>query len=511
MTQHQPNILMIQADQMSALALGCYGHPLARTPHIDRLAEQGVLFTNMYCNSPLCGPSRSSMVAGRHPHRIGCYDNANELPAAVPTFMHLLRSVNYELWMSGKMHFVGPDQLHGLHGRMNTDIYPSNFDWTADWTRGTYGNPGTSVRYLHHSGPCSASLQLDYDEETTSLGLRALRDLTRSSGRSGNPFFLCVSLTHPHDPYHITPEFWDLYRHDEVPPPSVPATPMGDLHPFNQWLQIHHEVDRYPPSRETVQMTRHAYLAMVSYVDAKVGELLAELKRLGIEKDTVVLFTSDHGDMQGEHGMWFKRTFYEDSMRVPLIFSAPGIIRENVRVDTPVSLVDLFPTLTALGEAPDEWPGREDLDGNNLAPFLRGDAPGKLKPMLAEYLGEGVLEPMRMTRNERYKYVHVAHHEPLLFDLQADPGETNNLSGDPALQAVERTLRDAVLQDWNDDAVKTTVMRNQQQRLLLKDALNKGQPFSWDYQPWFDAARQWVRQYSTQETKRMNRWPYVGD
>ena len=127
---NQPNILMIQADQMTAFALGCYGHPVAKTPNLDRLAAEGVQFVNTYCNSPLCGPSRNSMVSGQQPSRIAAYDNANELPARTPTFMHLLRNAGYELWLSGKMHFVGPDQLHGFHGRMNTDIYPANFQFS---------------------------------------------------------------------------------------------------------------------------------------------------------------------------------------------------------------------------------------------------------------------------------------------------------------------------------------------------------------------------------------------
>jgi len=503
---------MIQADQMTALALGCYGHPVAKTPHLDRLAAEGVLFENCYCNSPLCGPSRASMVSGRQPWRVASYDNANELPAAVPTFTHLLRRQGYEAWLSGKMHFVGPDQLHGFHGRMNTDIYPSSFEWTPDWRKGAYGNPGTSVHYLHHSGPCGWGLQLDYDEDTQALGLRCLRDLTRRHAREGHPSFLCVSFTHPHEPFNISHEYWDMYEGVDIPPPQAPAKPLEDMHPFDQWIQIHHEIDQYPPSEDTIMAARRAYLAMVTYVDAKVGELMAELDRLGIADDTAVLFTSDHGDMQGEHGMWYKRTFHEWSMRVPLVFWQPGVFKGGRRIESPVSLLDLFPTLTELGGAPQDWPGSDDLDGASLMGLLRGDSDAWDRPVIAEYLGEGILQPMRMIRDGRWKYVDVHEHEPLLFDLVEDPREARNLSGAPEVAEVEDGLRDRLLHGWDGAAMRERVMADQQQRLMLLEALDQGVQFPWDYQPAVDASRQYVRRgFSTQKTKRLQRWPYVPD
>jgi len=508
----QPNILMIQADQMSALALGCYGHPAARTPNLDRLAAEGISFENCYCASPLCGPSRASMVSGRMPSNIGSFDNANELPASTPTFMHLLRLAGYELWLSGKMHFVGPDQLHGFHGRTNTDIYPSSFQWTADWRRGAYGNRGTSVHYLHLSGPCAWGLQLDYDEETQARALRCLRDLTRRGASENRPFFLCVSFTHPHDPFNISQEYWDLYEGVDIPPPATTAPPLGEMHPYNQWLQIHHEIDRYPPSEQTIRAARRAYLGEVSYIDAKVGELIAELKRLDIDGEMIVLFTSDHGDMQGEHGMWFKRTFYEWSMRVPLIFWRPGEFASGRRRAAPVSLVDLFPTLTDLGGVPAEWPGAEDLDGESLARLLRGDAASWDRPMIAGYCGEGVVQPMRMIRDGDWKYVHVHQHGPLLFNLAEDPNELCNLAGAPEASEVETRLRQRLLDGYDGEALLRRILADQQRRRMLNDALNQGTAFPWDYEPRADPSRLYVRRgFSTQETKRRQRWPYLPD
>ncbi len=397
-SSNSPNILFIQADQLTSLALGCYGHPTVKTPNIDRLAEEGVVFENMYCNSPLCGPSRNSMMSGRLPHRVGAYDNANELPASVPSFTHLLRRSGYEAWLSGKMHFVGPDQLHGFNDRVTTDIYPSDFEWTPDWTRGTYPNFGTSIHYLHQSGPCAWTMQLDYDEETAERGLRCMRSLVRRLTPQKRPFFLCVSFTHPHDPFVIQEEYWNRYADDDVPPPSVPAYPLEEMTPYDRWIQIHHEADTYPPSPETVQAARHAYLGMTSYIDDKVGDFLSELEKLGIADDTVVVFSSDHGDMQGEHGMWYKRTFREWSMRVPLVARMPGSPAGR-RISSPVSLVDLFPTFTELGGAEPEWPGVERLDGKSLVPFLTGESDQWERPVYGEYCGEGTIQPMRLVRS----------------------------------------------------------------------------------------------------------------
>lgn len=507
---NQPNIVMIMADQLSALALGCYGHPVAKTPNLDRLAAEGVVFVNSYCNSPLCGPSRNSMVSGRLPSAIGSYDNANELPAATLTYMHLLRREGYAVWLSGKMHFVGPDQLHGFHGRTITDIYPSAFEWTSDWRRGAYGNPGTTVRHLHHAGPCDWSLQLDYDEETHALGLRRLRDLTRQRGRDGQPFFMTFSYSHPHEPFTPAREDWDLYEDVDIPPPSAPERAMDEHHPFNQWIQTHHEIDIYPPGEETVATARRAYLAQVSYVDRKVGEVMAELERMGVDDETIVLFTSDHGDMQGEHGMWYKRTFHEWSMRVPMIAWRPGVFGAGRRIESPVSLVDLFPTLVDLGGGPNDWPGSEDFDGASLAPMMRGEADGWKRPMVAEYCGEGILQPMRMARAGDWKYVDVHEHEPLLFNLKDDPHELKNLLEQPGHCDQEASVREAFDEDYDGDALRERIMADQQQRLMLLESSAQGEPPVWDYGPRQDVSKLYVRRgFSTQTAKAQHRWPYV--
>ncbi|MFC1805600.1 sulfatase-like hydrolase/transferase, partial [Planctomycetota bacterium] len=258
----RPNVLMIMADQLPAAALGAYGHPLVRSPSIDALAAEGVRFDHCICNSPLCAPSRASMVTGLLPCRTGVFDSGCELPAQVPTVMHHLRRAGYRTILSGKMHFVGPDQLHGFDERLTTDIYPSFFHWTPNWRKGVYPNPGTSVVGLKDAGRCRWNMQLDYDEEVHFRALERLRAIARDRA-DRRPFFLCVSYTHPHDPFIVPRKYWDLYDHDAIDVPAARPQPMARMHAFNRWLQVHHEIDRYPPSEELIRRARHAFYGMI--------------------------------------------------------------------------------------------------------------------------------------------------------------------------------------------------------------------------------------------------------
>src|SRR6202795_2945688 len=204
------------ADQLTARALPAYGNKIAKTPHIDALAAGGVVFDSFYCNSPLCAPSRFSFLAGQLPSKIGAYDNAAEFPAQIPTFAHYLRSAGYQTALSGKMHFCGPDQLHGFEERLTTDIYPADFGWTPD-----YRNPGERIEWWYHNlgsvtgaGVAETTNQMEYDDEVVFLATQKLYQLSRDQDdASRRPWCLTVSLSHPHDPYVARKQYWDLYEH----------------------------------------------------------------------------------------------------------------------------------------------------------------------------------------------------------------------------------------------------------------------------------------------------------
>ena len=284
------------------------------------------------------------------------FDNGTELPAHLPTFMHHLRHGGYETVLSGKMHFVGPDQYHGFERRLTTDIYPSAFGWTKDWSQPVKGTLGM-VGHLKHAGPRPWTEQMVYDEE---VHYRALEQIRAYAGHGSldygskpdRPWFFCVSYTHPHDPPYITPEWWNLYDEDQIDMPVANPHPDEPLHPVDRWLMQYLALDQLELTLDDVRRSRLGYYAMTSYFDHKVGELMAALEDFGLRENTIVIVTSDHGDMVGEHELWFKRTFYEWSARVPWIISAPQRYPQDKRISQIVSLVDLFPTLLDMAGLP---------------------------------------------------------------------------------------------------------------------------------------------------------------
>jgi choline-sulfatase len=470
------NILMIMADQMAAGVLGAAGHPAVMTPHLDRLAAAGARFDNCYCNSPLCVPSRASMLTGRLPSAIQSFDNGSELPASVPTFVHALRRGGYRTALSGKMHFIGPDQLHGFEDRLTPDIYPAAVDWTPDWGRGLYANPGTSARRLTRSGPRANNDQIVYDEKVTAAGIDYLAKLAGDR----DPFFLCVSFTHPHCPFEAPPEQWAQYEGRPIDPPAAGPDPV--VHEFNHWINVHHELDVYQPDEETILRSRRAYYAMVSYVDAKVGQLLDALQRTGRADGTIVLFTSDHGEMLGEHGMWFKRTFFDGAAKAPLIIRHPagrrGLCESHV-----VSLVDLFPTILDLADlsAAKNEPAFANHVGRTFFPALFSQPVEWKDEAICEYCGEGTIQPMRLVRWGDFKYVFVPGCAPLLFNLRTDPLEQHNVAGQTDLAAIQAELHRSLLRDWDCEKLSARIRQSQAERIALSEALRRGRQFPWDW------------------------------
>lgn len=487
----RPNILFIMADQLSALALPCYGNPTVRAPHLDSLAARGVTFANHYNNCPLCVPSRVSMYAGRLAATLRCFDNGTLFPADVPTFLHHLRMADYEVVSSGKQHFVGPDQLHGYERRLTTDIYPSGFGWTKNWSAPV--RPALAmVGHLKHAGPVPWTTQLRYDEEVHFRALEQLR-LWGAEERSGGlkrPFFFCVSYTHPHDPPLIAQQWWDLYEGVDIDMPAASPNPEAPVPLADRWLIEYLGLDQIDLTEEDVRRSRRGYYAMTSYFDARVGDLLATLEAQGLAENTIIIVTSDHGDMVGEHGLWFKRSYYEWSARVPFIVVAPGRYPEGRRVEAVTSLVDLYPTLLEmLGLERPDW---VQVDGESFAGLLTGEAPWK-DEAIVDFTSAGAAHPWRAVRQGRYKYVAAYGGEPLLFDLESDPHEWCNLAGRPELAAVEARLRARAYEGWDPAQIDADELRAQQQRLYLHQANRRNADHSWDYQPFFDASKVYSR------------------
>ena len=488
----QPNILFIMADQLAAQALPAYGNTVLESPHLDHLAEQGVVFENAYCNYPLCAPARFSMLSGRLPSRVGAYDNAAEFPASVPTFVHYLRNQGYRTCLSGKMHFVGPDQLHGFEERLTTDVYPSDFLWTADWCLEDFSWVPWyhSMRAVLDAGVWRRSVNIQYDDEVHNETIRWLHDY--ADAKESRPFFLTTSFISPHDPYLAPEAYWERYRDQDIDAPRVGDIPLDerDAHSKRHYYLTGRHNDEVQAA--DIRRMRRAYYAVTSYLDDKVGQLLEVLRVTGELDNTIIVVTADHGDMLGERGMFFKMTFFEWSARVPLIIHAPARFAAQ-RVKQVCSLVDLFPTLLEIagdGQLPELV---TPVDGHSLGGALSGNAAGGLDMALGEYTGEGTSAPILMVRKGAHKYVHCERDAPLLFDLESDPDELDNLAGREAVAGIETSLREEVFRHWSPGALAEDVLSAQRLRRFLASSLHQGQHTPWDFQPFRDASKQYFR------------------
>ncbi len=492
MGEARPNILFVMADQLTAGALPAYGNGVVKAPNLEGLAEEGVVFESAYCNSPLCAPSRASMLSGRLPSGNGVFDNGAELGASVPTLAHYLRARGYFTCLAGKMHFIGPDQLHGFEERLTTDVYPAGTDWIPDWTRPL----DDRLPWYHdmssvlEAGVSEATLQLDYDEEVGFRSERKVYDLARSE--DGRPFFLVVSFTHPHDPYEMPRAYWDRYEDVAMDLPKVAAIPAGELDPHSRRVLTMCGADQAEISDDTIRQARRAYYAAISYVDDKVGRLLRALDVTGLRERTIVIFASDHGDMLGERGLWYKMTFFEDSARVPLVVHAPKRFAAR-RVPRHVSLVDLLPTLVELAEPDEPFEPVDRVDGSSLLPLLDGNATASADTVSCEYLAEGTHAPCVMLRRGPYKYVHCPDDPDQLYDLSSDPLELVNLAAGGDHAEVVRAFAADVGERWDLEALRREVVASQQRRLFVTGALSVGESTAWDYAPPDDSQHRYVR------------------
>jgi choline-sulfatase len=476
-------------DQLAAQWLPAYGHRVVHAPVLSGLAAEGAVFDAAYCASPLCAPSRAALMCGRRASALGVFDNAAELRASVPTLAHWLRAAGYRTCLSGKMHFVGPDQLHGFEQRLTTDVYPASLDWTPDWTRPVADRLPWyhSVHSVLEPARTTASLQTDYDDEVAFHAVRYVHDLARAG--DDRPFFLTVSFTNPHDPWEVPGRFWDLYDSSSIELPAVGLTPFDEADPHSQRLRQMSAIDEVALGPEEIRRARHGYYAAISYVDEKIGMVLEALRATGLDSETVIVFTADHGEFLGERGLWYKMSFLEPAARVPLFVSGPGLAVGR-RLDRPVSLIDLAPTLLELAGVP---VGEVALEGASLAGLLGSDRPVGRAPVVCEYHAEGVNAPAAMIRDGRHKLIVCRGDPDQLFDLEADPLELVNLGSDPRQASVVARLRGELAARLDLGEIERRALESQHERRLVAGALATGAVAAWDYQPFVDASTQYVR------------------
>jgi len=310
---------------------------------------------------------------------------------------------------------------------------------------------------------------------------------------------------HPHDPYLAPRGFWKRYRDEEIDLPAVRPRPPMRRDPAARRLYGLYDRGEYAVTEAHIRKARHTYYAMIDYVDDQLGRVLETLRMTGLAHDTVVIATSDHGDMLGERGLWYKMTFFERAARVPLLIHWPHRL-EPRRVAEPVSLVDLLPTLLELaGASPPASPALP-LDGVSLMPA----ATGKVRPpgvVHGENLAEGTDQPMFMIRRGRLKYVSCAGDPPLLFDLSSDPLEQNNLAASKKHGKDARGFAAEVSMKWDGAALRQSVLESQRARRLVHRALTIGRIHPWDFSPTSDAASAYYRNYGAPDAERRLRFP----
>ena len=494
----RPNFLTVMVDQLTGTLFPDGPADFLHVPHLRALAERSARFANNYTASPLCAPGRASFMSGQLPSRTGVYDNAAEFPSSIPTFAHHLRAAGYHTCLSGKMHFVGPDQLHGFEERLTTDIYPADFGWTPD-----YRKPGERIDWWYHNlgsvtgaGVAEITNQMEYDDEVAFHANQKLYDLSRASDDPNRrPWCLTVSFTHPHDPFVARRKYWDLYEDCPALEPKVDFIPYDEQDPHSRRLYKASDYASFDIKPEQIRRSRRGYFANISYVDDKLGELIDTLERTRMADDTVVVFCSDHGEMLGERGLWFKMSFFEGSARVPLMVAGAGIPAGLVAI--PSSNLDICPTLCDLAgvdmSAVMPW-----TDGQSLLPLARGAA--RTGPVPMEYAAEGSYAPMVAIRDGRYKFVHCELDPPQLFDLEADPLEQDDLAADPANADLVAHYMEKVRARWDMAAFDAAVRESQARRWVVYAALRNGAYYPWDFQPLRQASERYMRNHMNLDT-----------
>lgn len=473
----RPNILLLLSDEhshrfLSARSRADGGEP-CRTPTLDGLIDRGTHFASAYCQMPLCTPSRISMLCGRHAHRSGAWSNHSILPPERPTFAGHLGAAGYATCTIGKMHLGGSRQYGGFQHRPYGDFggpcghqYDPLSSYEVDGRK-----PGMDMRSRTADAGLSDVPESQLQEAAVIReSLAWLREQRHAD--PDRPWLLLSSFSRPHFPLTAPRRFLERYwpvdgEAGGVTPPRVPRSGDSAGHPMTVGAVAGFRTDEIGP--EEGLRARAAYFACVDFLDELLGDYLALLERDGFLDDTIVIYTSDHGEMAGEHGLWWKNTWHESSVRVPLILSTPEHRRGEVpalRIDDPVSLADLFPTLC--GFAGIDPPGGQDeeLDGVDLSAAARGDSRGDLatRGVFAESLtprwGEGT--EFRLLRSGRYKYVTFRGCDDLAFDVVDDPLEQKNLLTAADTSEREETLRglrDQLLEGFDFAAVEALRLR----------------------------------------------------
>ncbi|WP_166830840.1 sulfatase [Thalassoroseus pseudoceratinae] len=443
----KPNVLFIAADDLRN-DLGCLGHPEVKSPHLDALAARGRLFTHAYCQQAVCNPSRASLMTGRRPDTLEIWDLPTHFRTRMPNVVTLPEHFKNNGYFTQNIGKIYHNWIHKLKGDPQSWSVPAVMH---------FANHGSDKPQVDGKLPpnhatdrkCECRDVPDdayFDGRIASLAIEALRERKAEQ----KPFFLAVGFWKPHSPFNAPKKYWDLYDRSKLSPPANPNWPKNA--PRIAWHNSREILGRPPKNRElspeAVMEIRHGYLAAISYMDAQIGRVLDELKRLGLDRNTIVVFWSDHGYHLGEHTLWAKTSNFELDARVPLMISTPDMNQPGTETDSLAELLDMYPTLAELCDLP-----KPIGEGTSLVPVLK-DPTATIQPAAytqhprPAYYKEQPDVMGRSVRTARYRYTEWRDFKTNklvaaeLYDHQADPLETNNLANDSQLADVLARCRE---------------------------------------------------------------------
>lgn len=413
MAMSNQNVLFLFSDEHRRDALGCYGHAQVKTPNLDQLAARGTRFINAYTSSPICVPARASLAAGEYVHETRCWSNAQAYQGDPESWGHRLQSQGHRVDSIGKLHYRGKEYDNGF----DNEILPLYIRNGMGWIKGLLRDHEAVLDcsgYAAEIGPGDNSYT-QYDLGVTREACGWLNN--KKNTDSDKPWALFVSWLRPHYPLTCPPEFYELYPLNEL---DDARFTQQQLHPVVQRIRRNFDYDNYF-TPETRQVARASYYGLCSFLDHQVGQVLAALEASGQADNTLIIYTSDHGDHNGDRGLWTKMTLYDESTAVPMIISGRGIAQGKA-VSTLASLVDIYPTILSAAGADDDGKGRPGIALQTLAYNDDFD-----RPILSEYHDGGSPTGMFMLRDARWKYNYYPGYAPELFDMLTDPDELIDL------------------------------------------------------------------------------------
>ncbi len=466
MANKKHNVLIIMSDQHSKRQLGCYGDGLVRTPNLDRLARDGMLFENAYTPSPLCVPARSSFMTSRTPTNNRVWTNQQVLSSGIPTWAHSLGAGGYETALLGRMHFVGPDQRHGFEkrplGEYMAHLPGASMLGAPMFKKIPSSTTGQDRIALEMAGYGATSYHR-CDEMVTDAACLYLNEM--AAGSDERPFAAVVGFMMPHSPYFADKELFDYYYERVDVPQPTPEELAREPEPIKTFKRLR-RLDE-PLSAERIRVARAAYYGMCEFVDQQTGRILEMLDTTGLAENTLVIYTTDHGEMAGAHGCWWKSNYYEQSVGIPLIARLPGVVAAGIRNPAICNTIDLGPTLIEMTGA-DTLP---QSDGSSLWKELLGERDDtRPDETFSEFLGRWGDAPSRMVRRGAWKlYKYGGDAAPALFNLEDDPEEMNDLGSDPQHEAIRDELLQRVYDGWDPEHVLRETAASSKDMALLTE------------------------------------------